>query len=346
MSAAGTIAPDKILRDMADLWVSLGKPGDGKQSEGKQGENDAGVLRACSMTLVVAAEESDDAQKIGETLAALMPEHPSRAIVIRFRAADQRSLAARVIAQCWMPFGHRQQICCEQIEVTASDASLPDLAPVVVPLRVPDLPVILWCRSPRVFHLPEFAALAAITQKVVLDSASFSDQAAAVRELSQTAAAGCLLADLSWTRLTRWRELIAQIFENRAQLASLPQVSDILISHRGSTRPATALYMAAWLLDGLARVGAHPRIEFRSDGGEPVWRLSLVELRAQGCTDAIASISLAEGAAAEVRSGDLVSKALLPALDDYALMRDELSIPGRDPEFERVLAAAAKLALS
>src|ERR1035441_6268498 len=113
-TAGGTIAPERILHDMADLRVSLGK----------QGEGDAGVLRACSMTLAIAAEESDDAQAIGETLAALMPEHPSRAIVIRFRAEDQRSLTARVFAQCWMPFGHRQQICCEQIEITASDASL------------------------------------------------------------------------------------------------------------------------------------------------------------------------------------------------------------------------------
>jgi len=39
----------------------------------------------------------------------------------------------------------------------------------------------------------------------------------------------------------------------------------------------------------------------------------------------------------------LVSKALLPALTDYALMREELSIPGRDPAFERALTAAAKL---
>jgi glucose-6-phosphate dehydrogenase assembly protein OpcA len=298
------------------------------------------------MTLVVAAEESDDAQGIGETLAALMPEHPSRAIVIRFRAEEQRSLAARVFAQCWMPFGQRKQICCEQIEITASDASVADLAPVVLPLTVPDLPVILWCRSPRLFHLPGFSALAAIAQKAVLDSASFTDSAAALKDMSEAAAAGRLIADLSWTRLTRWRELIAQIFENRAQLANLPLVSDILISHRGTATPATAYYLAAWLTEGLAKVGAHPRIEFRSDGGEPVWRLSLVEMRAQGRTDAIASIALTEGAAAEVRAGDLVNKALLPALNDYALMRGELSIPGRDAVFENALAAAAKLALS
>jgi hypothetical protein len=37
---------------------------------------------------------------------------------------------------------------------------------------------------------------------------------------------------------------------------------------------------------------------------------------------------------------------VLPPLTDYALMREELSIPGRDPVFERALAAAARLALS
>jgi glucose-6-phosphate dehydrogenase assembly protein OpcA len=335
-AAGGTIAPDRILHDMADLWVTLGK----------QGEGEAGVLRACSMTLVVAAEESDDAQAIGEAIAALMPEHPSRAIVIRFRVGERRELAARVFAQCWMPFGHRQQICCEQIEITASDASLPDLPPVVLPLTVPDLPVILWCRSPRLFGLPAFAQLAAIAQKMVVDSAAFGDPIAALKDLSAAAAAGRLLADLSWTRLTRWRELIAQIFENRAQLANLPLVSDILISHRAAVPPTTAHYLAAWLIEALAKVGAQPRVQFRSDGGEPAWRLSLVELRARQGLGVIASIALAEGQAAEVRTGGLVSKALLPALTDYALMREELSIPGRDPVFERALAAAAQFALA
>jgi hypothetical protein len=164
--------------------------------------------------------------------------------------------------------------------------------------------------------------------------------------MAAVAAAGGLLADLSWTRLTRWRELIAQIFENRAQLANLPLVSDILISYRAAATPATAYYLAAWLLDGLDKIGAHPRIGFHSDGGEPAWRLSRIELRAPDRPDAIASIALAEGAAAEVKTGGLVSKAPLPALTDYALMREELSIPGRDPAFERALAAAAKLALS
>jgi hypothetical protein len=87
-------------------------------------------------------------------------------------------------------------------------------------------------------------------------------------------------------------------------------------------------------------------VEFRSDTGEQSGRLSLVQLSAEGSLDAIASIALADGPAAEVKTGGLVSKALLPALTDCTLMREELAIPGRDPSFERALAAAARLALS
>jgi glucose-6-phosphate dehydrogenase assembly protein OpcA len=336
MAAAGTISPDRILHEMADLWVTLGK----------QGEGDAGVLRACSMTLVVAAEESDDAQAIGETLAALMPEHPSRAIVIRFRADGERALSSRVFAQCWMPFGHRQQICCEQIEIKASDGSLPEVAAVLMPLKVPDLPVIVWCRSPRIFGLGGFAQLAAIAQKVVVDSGAFEPQASAFKGFSGAVAAGHSVADLSWTRLTRWRELIAQIFENRAQLAHLPEAAKITIRYSASATPATAYYLAAWLMHGLEKVGAHPQVQFAAEPGEPSGRLTLVELCAQSGADPIVSIALAEGHAADIRVGGLVSKTLLPALNDYSLMREELSIPGRDPAFERALAGAAKLALS
>jgi glucose-6-phosphate dehydrogenase assembly protein OpcA len=333
----GTIAPDRILHEMADLWVSLGK----------QSEGDAGVLRACSMTLVVAAEESDDAQAIGETLAALMPEHPSRAIVIRFRAEAGRALSARVFAQCWMPFGHRQQICCEQIEITASDASVPGLAAVVLPLTVPDLPVVLWCRSPRLFHLPAFSQMAAIAEKVVLDSEAFGESAGILKELSQAPAAGRSLADLSWTRLTRWRELIAQIFENRKQLANLPGVSEVRISYCRKTAPVPAFYMAAWLMDSLEKIGAHPRLQFNSAASEASGELNGVDLLARNGPNSvasIASISLVEGHAAEVRVGGLVNRAVLPRPTDYALMREELSIPGRDAIFERTLAAAARLA--
>ena len=111
-----TVAPDKILRELSQLWVAQAK------------EGETGVLRACSMTLVVLAEESDDASALGETIAALMPEHPARAVLIRLRGAGERELTERVYQQCWKPFGQRQQICCEQIE-PRPDAALADVPP-------------------------------------------------------------------------------------------------------------------------------------------------------------------------------------------------------------------------
>ena len=49
-----TVAPDHILKELAALWTQ----------EGKQG--DAGVLRACSMTLLVVAEAAEDAGALGD----------------------------------------------------------------------------------------------------------------------------------------------------------------------------------------------------------------------------------------------------------------------------------------
>ena len=49
---SATIQPETILRELADLWVTLGKESDPSQS--------SGVLRACAMTLVTVVEESED----------------------------------------------------------------------------------------------------------------------------------------------------------------------------------------------------------------------------------------------------------------------------------------------
>ena len=80
-----TVAPEKILKELTALWVSQGREGEGPHA--------AGVLRACSITLVVLAESGDDASALGETIAALMPEHPARAIVISVRRRRQRQIS-------------------------------------------------------------------------------------------------------------------------------------------------------------------------------------------------------------------------------------------------------------
>ena len=325
---SATVAPDSILRELAALWTQQGQQGD------------AGVLRACTMTLLVIAEAADDAAALGETVAALMPEHPARAILIRLRGEGERALSQRVYQQCWKPFGQRQQICCEQIEITASDAALADLPSVILPLAVPDLPVILWCQSARLVRRPEFGEIAGMATKVVIDSAAAGDSTDAIVCMADGVRSGGILADLAWTRLTRWRETLARVFENRDTLARLSEVDSVQVRF-GPGYETAAWYLAAWAANALASVGqvVSPLVTQVISRQDESLRLELsggtfrVELSRQ--EDRLVTVVNEQSNCTN-----------LPRPTDYLLMREELGIVRRDPIFEGTLASAVRLAVS
>jgi 6-phosphogluconolactonase len=324
-----TIAPEKILKELAELWVDSGKQ--------EQADGGAGVLRACSMTLVVLAEAGGDTQDFGETIAALMPEHPARTVLVRLSGAGDRSLEGRVYSQCWMPFGQRRQICCEQVEITVSDAGLADLRSVVLPLMVADLPLIVWCRSARLLAMPEFRAIAEMAQKVVLDSAAVAGEAPdALRRARNLAASGVMLGDLAWTRLTRWREMLAQVFENQQNAAQLARIASIDVEWGGSYH-ALALYLGAWVRDSLARLGLNPSLGFsRAPDGN--------SLRVRLTGEGIAVELVREDDRMVVTVNGASQCTNLPKPTDYLLMREELGIVRHDPVFESALVSAERLA--
>jgi glucose-6-phosphate dehydrogenase assembly protein OpcA len=325
---AGALAPDKILHEVNELWVSLGREA--------HAEGGNGVLRSCTMTLVVLDEAAEDAAALGETLAALMPEHPARAISIRLRGAVPSALAERVYSQCWKPFGQRRQICCEQIEITAADRDLADLRPVLLALAAPDLPLILWCRSPRLATMPEFEPIAALAGKVVVDTTAFPDAKAALRSIAKAAGRGIAYGDLAWTRLTRWRSTLSQVFENRNYLAQLAGIRNIAVTWGGAYE-ALAWYMAAWLRDSLADAGVHPALSVKAEGSESLIR---VELAGEGFRLQLHR----DNDRLVVTAGDAEYCTNLTEPTDYLMMREELGIVRRDPVFERALASAAQLA--
>jgi glucose-6-phosphate dehydrogenase assembly protein OpcA len=324
-AVTGTVAPEKILKQLAELWVNTGKEG--------AAESGHGVLRACTMTLVVVAEESEDAAALGETLAALMPEHPARSIVIRLHGAGERALSERVYAQCWMPFGQRRQICCEQVEIVASDGALADLPSVVLPLAVADLPMILWCRSARVLDMPEFRELAAMATRLVVDSQSFPNTDAALRWLTHAVAEGKPpIGDLAWTRLTRWREMLAQVFENRQNLARLGTTARVRVSD-GEPVSTHAVYFAAWAKDALESLGAQVSVTLARESA------AFVELASGDFAVRLER----QGPCLAIRLDGAEQCTSLPTPTDYLVMREELGIAGRDAVFEKTLASAARL---
>ncbi len=330
---ATTIQPEKILRELAELWVSFGK-----QEEGSE----AGVLRACAMTLVVLSDAAGDPQSVSETLAELMKDHPSRAIAVRVSSGTATPFAARVFAQCWMPFGSRRQICCEQVEIVTPESELPEVPAAILPLVVADLPVILWNRMPGRLAGRAAAEFSRIATKIIVDSTTHPEPAASLEEIGQSLEAGKLIADLAWTRLTRWREIVAGIFDNPIYAARLSSVDQVRIRHTGADVPVSACYLAAWLCLCLEKTGAKPTAGFVSGSDPVVGNLCRVEMSASaGGLDI--SLGRVDGSAAEVRVNDLASRTVFPKPADHEQLREELSISGRDRTFESALPRALDL---
>lgn len=320
MSATQVQAAD-LLRELDSVWSSMGK----QQSE------TGGVLRACAMTFIVLVEDNSHPIDVGETLAELMHDHPSRAIVIRVTGQNSTALEARAFAQCWMPFGRRQQICCEQIEIRANHESLGNVPPILRGLIVPDLPVVLWVRSANLLHNSAIQPFIDLAHKVIVESQGFNDWKWLMSEIQTLSAKGKTTADLAWTRITRWRELISQVFDNPDRVSQIKSIHEVVIRHSSPEPGPAAQYLATWLRQ---TIGESCKIQYEVAGNTQIWQIQQVELRGESIH---ISIQRTESSVVAVQVNDLNTCAVFRTLKESDLLREELSIPGADPAFDRVV---------
>lgn len=325
--------PEQILKGLSRLWTSLG------QEEKQQGKPT--VLRACAMTLIVATDEADGGFEASQTISELMREHPSRGIVLAVSENAEHGLEARVLAQCWKPFGKAQQICCEQIEITARPENWPNVGPTLVGLTAADLPVIFWCRhkaalSPDATDKQRagLQAVLDLSTKLIIDTQD-ENAANAFDLISRLRTRGRAVADLEWTRLTPWREPIAQIFDNPVRENKFSNFHTIEIAHAEDRPSPAALYVAGWLSApyrtnvsfvqvaghgrGINRITLHSgseRIDFERTGADCMHlRSTNGRARTYNYTEATA----------------------------YTLMNEELAVLGPDPAFNTAFTRAQEL---
>jgi glucose-6-phosphate dehydrogenase assembly protein OpcA len=119
---------------------------------------------------------------------------------------------------------------------------------VVIPLLVPDVPVVTWWHS----EPPERIAndfLGVIADRRITDSAQAADPVAALRQRAVDYAPGD--TDLAWTRITPWRTLVASAFDTTED-----QVVGATVV--GPKTDPTAALMVGWLA---SRLNITPRWE-------------------------------------------------------------------------------------
>ncbi len=308
-----TLEPEKILKDLRNLWSDLGR----------DAEVSGGVLRACGMTLVVASESAADCDELRHTLGVLMHNHPARAIVLRL--SDAAELDAKVFSQCWMPFGKHQQICAEGIEITAGLGDVDQVAQLLLPLVVSDLPAVLWCRGTRIFSTNAFAPLLPLVQKIIVDSTNAPDPRAAIAAVRNLRAQGRLVADLAWTKLTALRELMASLFDEGTAVG----IKSARIFYSGDAPSPTSLYFTAWMERSVP--GATVELLRGPDGHRG---LRSIVLAGDSCE---VNITRPDRTTLEVHCGGRIRKSTMLLLSEESLMSEELSILGPDAVFDKVL---------
>ncbi len=316
------VHPDKILKELGKLWVDLGK------------QDANGVLRACAMTLIAVVDEACDAQAVTETIGNLMHEHPSRVIVIRVRDTGERCLEARVFAQCWMPFGRRQQICCEGIEITSSQGSLADAAPIVRALIAPDLPVVLYSPSESLWWTPGFTLLQSLAGKLVLNSSGMPDSTRVLSFLNGLPR-GLHKADLAWSHLTPWRESVARLFDDPGLRTKLHELAEVRILWHAEDEPSAVYYLAGWFMHVL---GAGVKLNIARGVGPDFGSIVKVSLIGPGLE---ATVELKDTSSVEVHvNGERRQVTVYPKIGECEALRQELALAGRDPVFEDILGLA------
>lgn len=214
--------------------------------------------RASVLNVVVYATRRAHAERAARTIEELALGHPSRALVLFHDLGAREPFAAEVSLHCNLPRVSGTNVCFEQIVVKARAGSDSRLASVVIPLLIPDLPVFLWWTGTPSFGAAYFRDLLRLARRLVVDSADFARPEVALPRLFDLVCEGRFgVTDLNWTRLTPWRELLAQFFDVPDWRPSLDAVTGLragfAVDMEGrEVHPSQALLLVGWLA---ARLG-------------------------------------------------------------------------------------------
>lgn len=192
------------------------------------------AIRTSVLNLIVHTSTPEEVARVERALEGLGAHHPSRAIVLLAQddAADE-GLQAWISARVLTAPGSPRRLRFEQVTIAARGESARHLPTVVDPILVPELPTMLWWLREPPFRSARFTQMIDIVGRLIVDSATFSQPAAAFHELAELAVIpyGVAVSDFAWGRLRPWRELVAQFFDPPEQAASLAGIERVEITY-------------------------------------------------------------------------------------------------------------------
>jgi glucose-6-phosphate dehydrogenase assembly protein OpcA len=347
-------------------------PGGGRMSVGeierelgKLRTNDDGTLalRSSVLNLIVVTDE-ESAPEITDSVSRLAGRHPARAVVCISDPEGEWNVDVGLSAYCHARSGGGSaQVCAEQVTIHAEGPPARHLASLAGPLLIHDLPVFLWYPGEFSPRSPEFAAMADLADRIIVDSAASENYEACLREIAALVddPATPAIGDLQWVGLSPWRSLLADTFgapERAGDLAKIER-AEVLYAPGGENR---ALLLVGWLAstlgwqpEGASSNGGGRNITFSGPSGRvsvalspdsPDARLRRIRLYSEDYSFQVSRHrELSDVRTTVMRGEELLAERTvhLGPFDLGVLVGEELRYRGRDEAYESALRAAVEI---
>ncbi len=378
---APTIDSNAIQKTLEELWMQISERK--VQASGKPVlPGSAAIMRTRTINLISVVDSMAEADRVRHTVTELKGFFPSRTVILvrNIAAGNPSQLAVTVSAEEHQTARPQAPIRFETITVSGSADREELLASVAVPILVPELPEFVWCQSPTFYQSPLLSELLESTDRLVVDTSAVKDPGSALRYMVTLVGSkdfGELhISDSAWTRITPWRQMIAQFFDHATMIPSLNSIESVTITYGAPNEDGRSGFTAGLLMAGWLST----RLGLRSPGEEMVpskdgWKLTLragekgksreVTLTIKPTNDPAAGFGLA---AVEIVAGgnapglfrisresedsvrticEAASKidriVYLRNLNDARILNLELRVFGSDPIYDEALAFAANL---
>jgi len=220
-------------------------------------------VRTSVLNFVICAQDIESARKASAILRDLSSTHIARVtlLILDTRSDAPSEVSTWITLRSFPIISDIMRHHFEQVTVSVSGAATRYVDNIVQSTFKPDLPVYLWWLNDLPVDHDIFHRLISISNRVIIDSSHFLQPEEQIQDASAILQKSphCALSDLTWGRVTPWRELVAQFFDIAEYRPYVMGVDSILIEHTVATstqaldhhsnpkNPIRALLLAAWL---------------------------------------------------------------------------------------------------
>ncbi len=357
-ASAGSVRLKDVESALRSLWRSAA---DGSP-EGVR------LSRIVLLNIIAVCESEQAATRAAAIIGGVASDHPSRSILLWGCGDDpSASLEVRVSVACQLMGRTGHQVCCEQVFVDAGGAPLEKVAGAILPLTLPDVPLVLWLPGGVDPCLEALRPFVSAADRLLIDTRLQHEPGSCFRKVSGwMEGGGPVVVDLAWLQLARCRQAVAQQFDPPRWREDLPAVRRVEVVFDDGARPrppADALLLAGWIASRLhwrelSAAGSQDGERFTAAGGcellvrpgkgHGCGRVRRVALETGGARSFViefeeshmeATLTVREGG--ETVSRDAVH---ISHLTDAELLCGALEVSRPDPVYAGACAFAAEMA--